>query len=419
MFIKQASAILVCCAFISTVSAQKDCSNDHLGRTPLIDLTDGYFNGVRGGLYPEGSNERPEAHLNACIEHVQAITPMDKYGNPNPDGKIVMLGIGASNPMTEFQQFIDFSNDYEPVNDRLKIVNACIGGQGIQKMYSITDNYWSGVINGLEDQGLSADQVQVVWIEQDNTRAYDTIFPGAPEALVGDFQLLLSVIEQIFPNVQICYLTARAFAGYADPIDPDISGGLLYPRDYLNGWAIKFLIEKVMNHAPGFETEGPGAQIPLVTWGSYHWTDGSTPREDGLFLDCNIDVGPDGLHLSGAGEYKMGLQLFDFFKTDTTARYWYLDEGYSGIERPVLNESLQVWPNPASSGEVQIELPSTLTNTQAEWMLYDMTGRVVKTGYITPGDVLHIDINDMAGGIYSFSCLSEQVRYNARLVITK
>lgn len=417
MLFKQATAILVCCASVLQISAQKDCSNDHLGRTPLIDLTDGYFNGIRGGLYPEGSNIRPAEHLTECIEHVQAITPMDIYGNPNPNGKVVMLGIGASNPMTEFQQFIDFSNDYEPVNDNLKIINACVGGQGIQKMFDITDNYWSGVVNGLEDQGLSAEQVQVVWIEQDNTRAYDTIFPSAPNALVNDYQLLLHVIQELFPNVQICYITARAYSGYADPVDPEVSGGLLYPRDYFNGWAIKFLIEKVINHAFGFESEGPSAQIPLVTWGTYHWTDGSTPREDGLYLDCDLDVGPDGLHLSGVGEYKMGSLLFDYFKTDTTAKYWYLDEDFTGITTPETDVELRVWPNPVKNGTIHVDIPSTLIGADTQWMIYDMAGRAVLAGKEISGTELNIDVTTLADGMYTFNCRDAQRQYHARMVI--
>lgn len=396
----------LCLTCTLTLSAQKDCTNDSLGNIPLMDLGTGYFMGVQGGLYPGGSNERPASHLTDCIERVSQIQPLNAAGEPDPDGKIVMIGIGASNPMTEFQQFIEFSNDFEPVNDALSIVNVCAGGQGIQKMYDITENYWIGVYNHLEDLGLSNNQVQVVWIEQDNTNAYDTNFPSAPNALVNDFRLLLEVIRQLFPNTEICYVTARAYSGFADPSLPDVSGGLLYPRDYYNGWAVKFLVEKAINHIPGFESEGPTANIPLVTWGSYHWTDGSTAREDGLYLDCELDLGPDGLHLSGQGEYKMGTQLFEFFKTDTTAKYWYYDQDYTvDISQEKTTATFNVYPNPVTGDQLQIQLPEGFSS--ANMQVLDASGRKVLDATVT-GQSTQLDIASLPQGLYYIQLLQDE-----------
>lgn len=413
---RSVAPVLLCLLASSAIFAQKDCSHDHLGNVPIVDLADGYFHGVRGGLYPGGSNERPAAHLAQCINNVSNIQPLDNYGSPDPsDGSVVMLGIGASNPMTEFQKFIEFSEGYEPVNDHLKIINACVGGQGIQKMYDVDDTYWNGVMNRLEDDGLTKEQVQVIWIEQDNTNAYDTSFPGAANALTSDFRTLLMVIHEIFPNVQICYVTARAYSGYAAPVDPDIAGGLLYPRDYYNGWALKFLIENVIENAPGYQTSGPAAQIPLVTWGSYHWTDGSTPREDGLFLDCETDLGPDGLHLSGVGEYKMGTQLFEFFKTDTTARYWYYDEAYSGITVQK-NETLRVYPNPSTGGNIQLTVPENLRNNNSTWTILAMDGSALQSGWLAGDAVANISVDELPAGMYMLRVVNGALTGTGRFV---
>lgn len=104
----------------------------------------------------------------------------------------------------------------------------------------------------------------------------------------------------------------------------DLTNGLKFPRDYYNGWGLKWFIENVINHELGYTYEGPSAEIPLVTWGTYHWTDGSVERMDGLLLDCEEDVAPDGLHLSGSGEIKMGQLMLNYFIADTTAKYWFL-----------------------------------------------------------------------------------------------
>ncbi len=400
--------------------AQKDCSNDHLGNIPLIDLAAGYYNGVQGGLYPGGTNTRPESHLNQCINNVQQIQPLDVDGDPAASGKIVMLGIGASNPMTEFQNFIERSDDYEPVNDYLSIINVCMGGQGIQKMYDIDDNYWSGVINKLSEEGLSAEQVQVLWIEQDNTNSYDTTFPAAPNALMNDFRLLLTVVKSLFPNVKITYISARAYSGFADPIDPEVSGGLLYPRDYLNGWAIKFLVEKAIDNEPGYESSGPSAQIPLVTWGSYHWTDGSTPRLDGLFLDCEVDVSGDGLHLSGQGEYKMGQQIFDFFSTDTTAKYWYLDQDAVAIN----NESnqptkLKLYPNPVTGDVINFDTGNFMLNENINIVITSASGSILFTEERRGQASIKITLPQLASGIYYINATAASGSASASFVVAR
>jgi len=400
--------------------AQKDCSNDNLGKTPLIDLTGGFFNGVQGGLYPGGTNERPEAHLSQCIDKVLQIQPLDINGVPSENGKVVMVGIGASNPMTEFQKFIELSSAYAPVNDNLSIVNACLGGQGIQKMFNISDNYWTGVLGKLDSEGFSPEQVQVIWIEQDNTNSFDTTFPSAPNALADDFQLLLVVIKTLFPNVQITYVTARAYAGYADPIDIGISGGLLYPRDYLNGWALKFLVEKIITHAPGYESAGPSAQVPLVTWGSYHWTDGSTPRLDGLYLDCEIDVSPDGLHLAGPGETKMGQQLFNFFSTDTTAMYWYLEPKLVGINNNAFkNTALQVYPNPVRGDVINFNAGNFIVNETIKYTIASASGSIVLADETKGQESIEITLPEMASGIYFITATAASGSASATFVVTR
>lgn len=412
-------AILLMASF-STIFAQKDCTLDHLGNIPITDLGADYFNGMQGGLYPGGSNSRPPDHLTQCITNVTQIEPLDIYGNPDAAGKVVMLGIGASNPLTEFQRLIEFTDDFEPANDNLEMVNACVGGEGIQKMYNITDNYWSGVVNKLEILGLSLNQVQVIWIEQDNTRAFDTVFPSAPSGLVDDFRLLLNVIHNLFPNVQICYVTARAYSGYATPIDPEISGGLLYPRDYYNGWAVKFLVEKIINHAPGFETTGPAAQLPLVTWGTYHWTDGSTPRIDGLFLDCEEDVAPDGLHLTGPGEFKMGQLMFDYFKTDTTAKYWYYDKELVGINTNSSSAGqMQINPNPIVGNNLSINLHDFGSNELIQFTVSNSTGMLVFDDHQYVNEQITLNIPQLAAGIYYVTAKANSGIATSRFFVTR
>jgi hypothetical protein len=62
---------------------------------------------------------------------------------------------------------------------------------------------------------------------------------------------------------------------------------------------------------------------PFVFWGPYLWTDGLSGRKDGLVWNCD-DVKRDGTHPSESGEDKVVDLLTTFFKTDPTAKRWYV-----------------------------------------------------------------------------------------------
>lgn len=404
-------------ATLNVAQAQKDCTHDHTGLIPLTDLGTDTYRGVMGGLYPDGSNTRPPDYLAKCIEHAQAIQPLDHEGEFAEDGRIVMLGIGASNPGSEFQKFKEISEYFEPLNDQLSLINGSEPSVGIQEMYNVSEDYWDYVDDILTSNGLTAAQVQVIWIEEENTDVGDTTFPAAAVDLVNDYLNLLQVIHILFPNTQICYLTARAYAGYATT-DAGLNNGLKYPRDYMNGWALKWFIENVINNELGYDTNEPDAQIPLVTWGTYHWTDGSTPREDGLFLDCDLDVGEDGLHLTGSGELKMGNLMFNYFSTDTTAKYWFYDEDYTGIKNQYSESEIKLFPNPVTGEALHINTDEFQQNESVTISVYSTEGQLQISNQFNYSDYMTLDVGSLPSGIYLLQMYSDTKSTTHQFVIT-
>lgn len=307
-----------------SLSGDTTCSLVDESLIPINDLGAGFYRGYKGGYYPSGSNNRPAGHLAQALSQVSMIQPLNVLGNPDPvSGKIVMIGVGASNPAKEFQQFVSICNTATGINSQLVFVNTCQGGQGIQKMNFEAAEYWLHAKDSLTNRGLDSSQVQIVWVETENTQKKDTAFPAAPEALVNDYRLLMQTIRIKYPNAKICYLSPRAYSGYALPTSP-VGNGLKFPRDYYNGWAVKWLIERQIKNKPGYRYTGAGASLPFITFGSYHWTNGYLPRVDGLLLEC-AEVGADGLHLTVAGEIKMAQKMFEYFSTDETAASWFFE----------------------------------------------------------------------------------------------
>ncbi|GAB1429943.1 hypothetical protein MASR2M18_07760 [Ignavibacteria bacterium] len=320
---KIATILLFACIIHIDLIAQKNCDKQTDALTPLTDLENMQWRDFSGGLYYNGLNTRPSDHKNKAMGQAASIQPLDENGQPSASGKIVWIGVGASNPRTEFNRFIEQIDTLTNKNKALKLINTCIGGQGIQKMKDLTDNYWKQAEKQFADSGVTNKQVQIAWIETDNTQTADTTFPRAPQSLRDEFLTLLQTLHILYPNIKICYITARAYSGFID-ISPGatVGKGLLHPRDYYNGWAIKWIIEKQMSGDNAYAYEGANAVIPFVTWGSYHWTDGSRKRGDGFSIDCQTDIGEDGLHLSAAGEMKIGALMYSYFTNDEAAKPW-------------------------------------------------------------------------------------------------
>lgn len=393
--------VLFCLALglmVVPAHAQKYCNRKSTGWKPLSDLAGQTFRGFTGGKYSTG-NTRPSLQRQRALEQAQKIKPLDTAGNYHPGGSVVFAAIGASNPATEFNQFMAYADTFRYLNPTLQLVNTCIGGTGIQKMNAINDAYWSQAAKKLKDLGFTFKQVQIVWIEQEHTQNADTAFPAAPLSLIEDYRQLLSVVRQLFPNVQMVYLNQRAYAGYVDTTPGRIGKGLHFPRDYYNGWAIKWLIEKQLNNEQGFRYQSP-EEIPFVDWAESFWADGSVPRNDGLYYDCMTDFGGDGLHLSLAGEQKTGGILFNYFKQDSIARLWFYRQTNATAHLPKAEEpGLIVFPNPANVVlRVKLPAPALLT-------IYIQMGQTIEQFEVTQRE-FEIPVDTWNRGVYIMRALT-------------
>jgi PKD repeat protein len=122
----------------------------------------------------------------------------------------------------------------------------------------------------------------------------------------------------------MAYLSSRTHAFTTRGLNPE-------PYAYESGFADKWTIQDQINGAGNLNwdpTKGP-VVAPLLSWGSYLWANGTTPRSDGFTWTQN-DVAADLTHPSASGITKIGQMLLAFFKTDPTATPWFLRLATSG-----------------------------------------------------------------------------------------
>jgi hypothetical protein len=309
---------LLLVAFVGFSSAS-NCSRTSVGFVPLIDMT-GQYEGQDGKLYP-GSNNIPPAHLSAAMDIANAIGPLDSAGNPSASGEIVWFSIGMSNTNGKSNNLIPKTNADPAKAPEVHFVNGAQGGVPVEDMIDPLAPYWTSTVpSKLSNGGVTAEQVQIIWLLQTHRSPSGPFFSWASD-LKDDLGHVCRNAYTYFPNLKIIYITSRSYAGYASStLNPE-------PYAYQSGFSVKWLIEdqingdSTLNYNPA---NGP-VKTGILLWGSYIWADGTTPNSEGLSYDCS-DYSSDGTHPSSQGYDKIGSKLLEFYQNDQTC-VWYRGTG--------------------------------------------------------------------------------------------
>ena len=290
---------------LSTTSApasqsrpQADCDLASTGLTPLTDMGRKRYRGYRGGLYPAGRNRPTAAYLRKGLASARQVRPID--------GKIVLLSVGRSNATAEFSAFKRAADKDAAKSPNVTIVDGAQDGWDAERVKS-QPAYWDSVDTRLIEAGVSANQVQAVWLKESIT-GEDRRFPRDAKALQTDLRAIVRAMRTRYPNLRLVYLSSRTYGGYS------ITGINPEPAAYDSGYAVRGVIQDRMSG----KLKGP-----WLAWGPYLWTDGLRGRNDGLVWACD-DVEEDGMHPSKSGVQKVVNLLVTFFKTDPTARRWFV-----------------------------------------------------------------------------------------------
>jgi hypothetical protein len=172
--------------------------------------------------------------------------------------------------------------------------------------------------------GLTEAQVQVAWIKQANAGPRTSLPSPNADAyrLVGQLANISRALKTRYPNIRLAYVSSRIYAGYASTaLNPE-------PYAYESGFAVKWLIAAQIEQERSGKIDAlagnlGAAAAPWLAWSAYLWADGLNPRADGLTWS-RPELEGDGTHPAQAAEQKVGSLLLAFFKSEPTAKSWFL-----------------------------------------------------------------------------------------------
>ena len=299
------------------------------GLKPLTEMTaEDRYKGEDGGLYGGGRNEPPPAHLAAARKQTGKITPLDADGNPAKDGQIGLVSISMSNATQEFSLFKQLADRDPDKSPRVTIVDCAQSGQAMAQWVDPDARAWAIAVQRLKQAGVSAKQVQVVWIKLANKSPQGDLAEHGRK-LEKDTLAVLHNAKAYFPNLRIAYLGSRIYGGYAStPLNPE-------PYAYEGAFTVRWLIQHQIKGAPELRYDDADGEVKvsLLLWGPYFWADGTAPRKtDGLVWERR-DLAGDGTHPSAAGRRKVAEMLLTFFKEDALASRWFTKQS-DGSPKP-------------------------------------------------------------------------------------
>jgi len=286
----------------------QNCTMEATGLIPVADLGKSTFNGFIGGKYPDGNNEIPLPHFQKGMEACNMIKPLNVDGlYDSTNGKIGFMVLGFSTAaMTG--RFVRTIYESQNKDEQLKIIIGAQGGKDINSMTEANGNYWQIVDTILNDEDISLEQIQIIWISSGDIISYQQPFPEQCYTQIEKYQLMLKEIKNKFPNIRVIFISDRTYAGYIGEVGEGPQE-LKEPTAYYNSWTVKWLIEKQIKEVKGFTSD----EIPFIDWGPALWTDGVIGNKNGYKWNCE-DSGKGGIHPSSKGRMKEASMVYLYFK---------------------------------------------------------------------------------------------------------
>lgn len=305
---------LATCAFlIAFVMVPSRSFTQSFIATPLScpgESGDPYLGQFQLGLYENDSNLVPAGDNADGIAASAAVEPID--------GAIVVLGIGMSNAMYEWSNFIGYLPQHTVLGPSIRLVTGAATGR-VACTWSVA--YGAASCNGpqapnqydrvrdnvLTPAGLTESQVEVVWMEDADPRPTASLPATDADAytLESYFGDAARAVRLRYPNVKLMLMDSRVYGGYATiNLNPE-------PYAYESGFSVKWLIQAQVNQVRTGLVDPIAGNLdyqtgiaPWLAWAEYEWADGVKPRCSDDLSWLRADFRSDGTHPTTAGENK-------------------------------------------------------------------------------------------------------------------
>src|SRR5204862_2802469 len=94
------------------------------------------------------------------------------------------------------------------------LVDEAKGGQDANMIRSTSAREWAVVDTRLSLAGVTAAQVQVIWLKE-FVIGEKRPFPQDAKALKSDLVTIVGILRAKFPNLKLIYVASRTYGGYA------------------------------------------------------------------------------------------------------------------------------------------------------------------------------------------------------------
>src|SRR5581483_1319283 len=265
--------------------------------------------------------------------------------------------------------------------------------------------------NYLPQNGVTPNQVVAIWMEDTDGISSGT-FPSDMTTMQSQYETMMQVMLQLFPNLKVVYFSSRVYGGYSNgvgsPPNPE-------PYAYEAGYAVKWAIQDQLNGNANLNYNAKNGPVlaPWMSWGPYYWSNGMLGRSDGLEWDCQ-DFSPDGTHPSSAyGQLKVASAWLNVLKTDDTTTPWFLaaclgltanaGNNQSGNAGTMLPNPLTVLASNLNSGSPVSGVPVTFSDGGAGGTFtnsVENTGSdgLASTNYTLPSTAKTVTISATSAG---------------------
>ena len=320
------TSLLIACTKTENNPLSTFAFNDVIARkdtmkVPINDLGTGTFMGYVGGLYPGGVNNPSGVYARDLQSACKLIIPIDTFGRTSASGRITFISLGGSTSGHLFDSLQAKTASNPNTNPSLQLIKCSngFGSASLNSMLNPVDPYWDHVTQLLHGNRSSYKQVQVIYLETDDSTKYVN-FPGRPDTVKQELQGCFRLFKIKFPSLKMIYLLGRTTTFNTGDGQQKVFNR--EPCPYYFGWACKWAIEDQINGVKGTQYKGKDAVSPMITWAWYEWADGTTkPRKDGFVW--TVDDTKDGLHATPTGEDTLSTRFQNFLLTDPNASVWY------------------------------------------------------------------------------------------------